>query len=265
MPKAIDAHIHLDLYSESDAERMLSSLPTMSVHGLIAVSMNLASSMKTQSLHRLYTDRVYPAYGFHPEQDVPSLEELDRLLDWIQRYHDDMIAIGEVGLPYYRRQEAENRGEAFDMRPYLDLLERFVQLSATLEKPIVLHAVYEDAELACDLLKKYNVTRAHFHWFKGSGKTAGRMKREGYFISITPDVWYEKEIQELVAHYPLELMMVETDGPWPFEGPFAGHQTHPGMIHEVIRTIGRIRSIPYEQAADIIYRNTRQFYRLDIK
>ena len=31
--------------------------------------------------------------------------------------------------------------------------------------------------------------------------------------------------------------MVETDGPWPFEGPFRGEETHPHMIHAVIEQI----------------------------
>jgi TatD DNase family protein len=42
------------------------------------------------------------------------------------------------------------------------------------------------------------------------------MKENGYFISVTPDVVYDEEIQLLVQRYPLEQMMIETDGPWPF-------------------------------------------------
>ena len=29
-------------------------------------------------------------------------------------------------------------------------------------------------------------------------------------------------------------MMVETDGPWPFEERFKGHGVHPRMIHAVV-------------------------------
>ena len=36
-------------------------------------------------------------------------------------------------------------------------------------------------------------------------------------------------------------MMVETDGPWPFEGPFQDKLTHPSMIHHSIQTITNIK------------------------
>ena len=78
--------------------------------------------------------------------------------------------------------------------------------------PIVLHAVYEDADIVCDLLEKYKVSRAHFHWFKGSDETMKRMMRNGYYISITPDVLHKEKIRKIVSYYPLEYMMVETDG-----------------------------------------------------
>ena len=85
-------------------------------------------------------------------------------------------------------------------------------------------------------LKSIPLKKAHFHWFKGDQKTITRMIENGYFISVTPDVCYEKEIRDLVSIYPLEKMMVETDGPWPFEGPFQGQITHPSMIHQSIQS-----------------------------
>ncbi|MBP1995301.1 Tat protein secretion system quality control protein TatD with DNase activity [Paenibacillus eucommiae] len=153
---------------------------------------------------------------------------------------------------------------SFDLAPYLDLLERFIVLSKEMNKPLVLHAVYEDADLACDLLHKYGVSKAHFHWFKGNAQTIQRMISAGYYISITPDVLYEEEIQSLASIYPLELMMVETDGPWPFEGPFAGKETLPIMIMDVIEQIAYIKQLSVEKTAAKLLSNTRQFYGVDI-
>src|SRR5690606_40734669 len=64
------------------------------------------------------------------------------------------------------------------------------------------------------LLEKYSVKKAHFHWFKGDNKTLQHMAENGYFISFTPDLMYEEEIQTIARNYPLEQVMVETDGPW---------------------------------------------------
>lgn len=104
-----------------------------------------------------------------------------------------------------------------------------------------MHAVYDDAPMACDLLEKHSIEKVHFHWFKGDGKTIERMIANGYFISVTPDVVYEQEIQQIVNAYPLERIMIETDGPWPFEGPFKGKMTHPAMMAESVKQIAKIK------------------------
>jgi TatD DNase family protein len=112
----------------------------------------------------------------------------------------------------------------------------------------------------CDLLEKHGIKKAHFHWFKGSHSTVERMIQAGYYISITPDVLYEEEIRTLVREYPIALLMVETDGPWPFEGPFAGQKTHPRMIHAVIEQIALLKGLPVVEAAHTLLNNTKQFY-----
>ncbi|MBA2941553.1 TatD family hydrolase [Paenibacillus sp. CGMCC 1.16610] len=259
---AIDAHIHLDMYSETEAQKIVSELDQSQVEALIAVSRHLASCLATERLSLQAPNQVYAAYGFHPEQEIPHEADLQELLKWISERASAMVAVGEIGLPYYRRLEAEERGEQLDYTPYVQLFERFLELAAKLEKPVVLHAVYEDADIVCDLLEKHGISKAHFHWFKGSPQTVQRMIQAGYYISITPDVLYEEEIRELVRNYPLELLMVETDGPWPFEGIFAGQMTHPRMIHKVIEQISLLHAVESDIVAEKILHNTKLFYNL---
>ena len=86
------------------------------------------------------------------------------------------------------------------------------------------------------------------------------MMENGYYISFTPDLLYEDEIQKIARNYPLSQIMVETDGPWPFEGPFQGKLTHPKMIHETIATLAQLKRYPIEKVYKTIYENTKQFY-----
>ncbi|WP_019913036.1 TatD family hydrolase [Paenibacillus sp. HW567] len=258
----IDAHIHLDQYKDEELKVMLQELPGQAIEALIAVSMNLDSCIRTQGIAAQALGRVKPAYGFHPEQPVPAEAELTVLLEWIGQHAGDMIAVGEIGLPYYLRAEALARGEAFDMEPYLKILDALLALAARLDKPVVLHAVYEDALTVCDLLEKHGITKAHFHWFKGPEEAVARMIQRGYYISFTPDILYEPEIQELARRYPPELVMAETDGPWPFEGPFTGHPTHPGMVHDVAAAWGGLHGYSIAEAEAHLTANTVRFYQL---
>lgn len=262
MRNGIDAHIHLERYEKALQEQILQEAERCGIKGLIAVSMDLDSCKRTSELARQFPRVVFPAYGFHPEQELPSQTEQDRLFEWIRQHADEMVAVGEVGLPYYRRQEREERDGSLALAPYIRLLERFIQLSKELDMPIILHAVYEDAAIACDLLEKHQVIEAHFHWYKGPSETTERMISNGYRISLTPDILYEAEIQELATRYPLSLLLAETDGPWPFEGPFTGKMTHPSMIDDVLGKLADIKGLPKAQVEQRVYENTKALYRI---
>jgi TatD DNase family protein len=259
--RMIDAHIHPDLYSSTNRKLLLEQLGA-SVEAIIAVSMHEESCRTNLELAQQYTGKYFPAFGFHPEQPLPDNETIECLFTWIREHHNEAIAIGEVGLPYYNRTESEAQGKSFDIVPYVALLDRFIGLCVELDKPIILHAVYEDADIVCDLLEQHGVAAAHFHWFKGSEHTVQRMARKGYYISVTPDVCYEEEIRELVRSYPMEQLMVETDGPWPFEGPFAGRTTLPHMVREVIAEIAHLKTLQVSEASVQLYENTKRFYRI---
>lgn len=256
----IDSHIHLDQYDDPKIEQMIRSLADLNIQSLISVAMNLSSCQRTEQLAQRYPSIVQPAYGYHPEQPLPDAQELQTLLLWIEQRMDQLIAIGEIGLPYYHRLEAIERGELLDEQGYQDVLSALLQLTARYDKPVILHAVYEDAAIACDLLEQYGITKAHFHWFKGYPETIQRMIHNGYSISFTPDIQYEQEIQQLAAVYPAHLVMVETDGPWPFEGSFAEQMTHPMMTADVCREWAKIQGLTEKEARQILYQNTLSFY-----
>jgi TatD DNase family protein len=254
--KIMDVHIHLDHYKDEEISLILDSSPNLA--RLISVSFDLESCKRNLELSRKYP-KVDAAFGYHPEQPLPTDYFHFELLRWMGKHLNEMVAIGEVGLPYYLRRKQKVSPNQY--LHYIERLESFVQKAREWEKPIVLHAVHDDAKIACDLLEKYSVNKAHFHWFKGDSKTIMRMIENGYYISVTPDVVYEEDIQLLVDTYPLEQMMVETDGPWPFEGPFSGKMTHPNMMKESIRIIARIKKMSVEEVSDRLLENSVSFYQ----
>jgi TatD DNase family protein len=255
--KLIDAHIHLDQYT--DKEIQLIAEKSESIEALVTVSFDLESCKRNLFLSKKY-QQVKPAFGFHPEQSLPTENELRLLIEWMEQNRHEMIAVGEVGLPYYLRKEQKGPSLQFDK--YIELLVTFIKLAKKWDKPIVLHAVYEDAPIVCDLLEKHSVTKAHFHWFKGDEKTITRMIRDGYCISVTPEIVYKEKIQKLVQSYPLGQIMIETDGPWPFEGPFLGKMTHPEMMKMSITTIAKIKRLSETEISKRVFENTKKFYRI---
>ncbi len=186
--RIIDAHIHLDRYTPDERSLILHEMEASGVDELITVSNDLDSARKNLQLTR-DDSRVKPAIGFHPEQPLPPDEEIADLLALIDYHQQTIAAVGEVGLPYYLRRE----GKAGSRDVSIDILDLFIQKAVELDKPVALHAIYDDAPVVCDLLEKHSAAKAHFHWFKGDRKTAERMVGNGYFVSVTPDVLYREK------------------------------------------------------------------------
>lgn len=251
----IDTHIHLDQYQTADRQQLLSTLAEHSIEALVAVSTNVASANVILQL-AAHDRRIRPAVGFHPEQELPDEEEVADLLALIENNKNRIAAVGEIGLPYYLRQEQPD----LKLAPYMELLEVFIRKAAEVNLPVALHAVYDDAPAVLDLLEKHHVKKAHFHWFKGDPSTIGRLVANGYMVSVTPEVVYREKIREIVRQVPLSQLMVETDGPWPFEERFAGKMTHPRMMHESVRAISELKQIDLEETYRVIYETARGFY-----
>ncbi|ESU32714.1 hypothetical protein G3A_09940 [Bacillus sp. 17376] len=257
--KVFDAHIHFDKYTERDQNQIIKTLAEEKVEGMITVSMNLLSSKENLRLADHHPN-IYPAFGYHPEQPLPTDNEVGELLNWIESNKEKMVAVGEVGLPYYLRNKA--KGSRFPYRGYVEVLEQFIVLAKKLDKPIILHAIYDDASAVCDLLEKHNLRKAHFHWFKGDKKTMERMVENEYFISFTPDILYEIETREVAEFYPLHMTMPETDGPWPFEGIFQDKLTQPSMVHHVVQQIAAIKKVRVEDVYNSLYNQVKSFYQI---
>lgn len=251
--KWIDSHIHLDQYKKEEQLQLIEDIQkTKEIAAIIAVSMNDHSCQQTLELAKNYPF-IYPALGYHPEQEVDFIQ-CEKICELIEKEAHRIAAIGEVGLPYYLRQE----NPKLLLEPYIEMLERFVYMARKYNLPIILHAVYDDAEVVCDLLESYRIRRAHFHWFKGSQRTMERMIENEYYISVTPDIVYKEKIKDIVAFYPLSHLMVETDGPWKFND----EMTHPHMILQVLKSVSEVKGLVLEDTAETIYKNTVQFYNL---
>jgi TatD DNase family protein len=84
----------------------------------------------------------------------------------------------------------------------------------------------------------------------------------GYYISVTPETCYRDRDQALVAAVPLPNLVIETDGPWPYNGEFEGHPTEPTFLGRIVEAIALIKGVPAGHVADIVTTNTGRLFHL---
>jgi TatD DNase family protein len=254
----IDSHVHLDADQYPDPFCAIKRAQDAGVSAMVAVGVGPASNRAVIELGRKYRGIIFPALGFHPERFEHSEEDARAVLEMIERERASICAVGEVGLPWY----GERAGDTRVLDAAKMTLARFARAAVALDLPLILHAPHARASEALEIIRDAGVTRAVFHWHKSDEQTTRAIIYAGYFISLSPEVAYRARDQDLARMLPADRMLVETDGPWPYGGQFAGRLTEPAMIKEVVAAIAHLRCTTFEEIAAATTANARALFRI---
>ncbi|PWA12866.1 TatD family deoxyribonuclease [Pueribacillus theae] len=252
----IDAHIHLDQYPTEQIADQIKRWKEGGINGVVAVSTDLHSCYHTLSLAERFPDFVYPCLGWHPEQRLPTDKELNELIQLIRTEKHRINGVGEIGLPHYSLKQLGNP----PLEPYIELFTILTCEAKAQELPVAVHAVHNKAPLALAVLKEEKMTKAHFHWLKAEAEVLKEIIHEGYFISVTPEVCYRERDKRLVQSTPMGQLLLETDGPWPFSGPFSGKSTTPLFLFDSLEKVAAIKGKSIVEAKFQLRQNIEKLY-----
>lgn len=254
----IDTHCHLAGPAFPDPRAVLDRARSLGVLGVVAVGSDPASNLAVLALAARHPGEVWAALGLHPERLDLGEAAFEAVETQILGFRQDLIAVGEVGLPWYR---LEGRADARDlMRAAKARLRRLLELARRLDLAVSLHAPHGAAEEALELLEAVGVERAVFHWHKGPPEVTRRIVGRGYFVSLTPEAAYRERDRELAREVPLEQLVAESDGPWAFGGEFEGRAGEPGMVARVAEAVAEVKGLPVPEVAEQLLVNSRRCF-----
>ncbi|SFE74707.1 TatD family hydrolase [Alteribacillus iranensis] len=250
----IDSHIHLHLYDEVEAR--IEKWREYGVEKVVAVSSDLASSYRTLELKERFPDFILAGVGFHPEKPIPPRADIEEWKCLLHVERDNISCVGEIGLPHY---ELGTLPET--LAHHAEVFKEYIAAARTYRLPVALHAVHDKAAVAYDILQEEAPRLpAHFHWLKAPTDVVKKMARAGYFISVTPEVCYRERDQRLAALIPDDQLLIETDGPWPFRGPFSGELTTPLLLKKVISFLAGQRKEERDSLRAQLAKNALRLY-----
>ncbi len=257
----IDSHAHLDMPAfNRDREEVLKRVRELEIGIIVNAGCDLESSKASLNLAEGYPE-VFATIGFHPQNavrlrdcDLPLLAELSR--------HPKVVAIGEIGLDFYRERAPH--------QIQLEALQRQLELAGELNLPVVLHCRRAHEELL-SLLTQWRVEpgaddspRGIIHCFSGDAELAWRYLELGFFISLAGPVTYplSRGMIDLVQRLPLDRLVVETDSPFLTPQRYRGHRNEPAYLPLIVERIAEIRGITVQSLAESTTRNALCLFQL---
>lgn len=253
----IDSHCHLHAAAFADPREALRVALTYDVWGVVAVGCDPLTNEQTLAAARTMPKAIWACLGFHPDWPQLTNEDLDQVEGQVREHRGRIVALGEVGLPWYSLEGAPDATRRVaEGRAHLD---RLLAVAARWDLPVVLHAPHGAAASALAALRQHGIEQAVFHWHKAPEEVTRAIVDAGYFVSVTPEVVYRERDRQMVEAVPLESLVVESDGPWAYQGEFEGLPSGPWLVSRVAEEIAKLKRLPVD---DVMFRLSENTCRL---
>jgi len=237
----IDTHAHLDFDQfDDDREAVIGIAHNEGVELIINIGTDFPSSEKSIALAEKYPG-IYATVGMHPHDaktwnSTPDAARLEKLAA-----HPRVIAIGEIGLDYYRNYSPHGDQK----RAFADQ----IAVARNLHLPIVVH----NREAFEDVFKMLLEGGAHdvggvMHCFAGTVDQAWQTIDYGFYISVGGRLTYKNSRDvPVAAAVPLDKILLETDCPFLTPVPFRGKRNHPALVKYVQAKLAEIKHITEDE------------------
>ena len=255
-----DTHCHLNLKTyQDDFPAVLDRARANGINRILVPALDLESSREVLDLvdsHEL----LYAAVGVHPNSaatwNSKSVDELSSLAS-----HPKVVAIGEIGLDYYREWAPRST--------QIKILKAQLKVALNKRLPVILHVRNKtDHDRSCikDLLlilgewknsgeplpQEFSGRPGVIHSFSGNVEESKQSLDLEFFIGITGAVTFKKAetMREVVQKAPLAKLLIETDGPYITPHPFRGKRNEPAHVRYIVDKISEITEYPQNIIAD---------------
>lgn len=247
------SHIHFPEYT-ADFEVMLARAKSCGVNRIITIGINYEDSLKAQDLSKKYSE-VYFTAGVHPSE-VDSFHEMDLFEPLL--IDEKCVAIGEVGLDYYRNASNKEFQKS--------VFKKFLSRSLYLKKPVVIHSRDATPELLSilDDFTKHNILKGVFHCFSGDEDLLKWGVEHDFYFSFTGNITFPKsyKLRSSLKFIPENRILLETDCPYLTPMPFRGKRNEPSYIIYTLYTAYKIKTMSLQSFVSLLEENVRDFFNL---
>jgi len=254
-----DTHAHIGLITEDPIEQLIiiQEAKQEGVSEIVSICNNLRDfyqiyeNLKTES-HVYHSIGVSPSEVSHPGDDWEA-----KIKEGTQM--DRVVAVGEIGLDYYRKYG--------DRDSQVELFIRQLDLAAKKNMPVIIHN-REAGKDVLEILKERLPERGGIlHCYSEDYEYAQKALELNLYISFAGNVTYRnaRNLHETARQIPLDRMLIESEAPFMVPSVYRGKRNRPSYLVESAKYIAELRSMDFEELAEILYNNSLTFFGLTSK
>jgi TatD DNase family protein len=253
----VDTHCHIHWSDYPiDADVVLERARRAGVTEMICVGTNQSDSRAALEF-ATGRDGVFASVGVHPHHADDGVGDLNDIVDNALARTGKLVAIGEIGLDYYKCPVSH------DVQKKI-LIEQ-IEIALKHDLPIIFHVrdAYDDFWPIFDSFKGI---RGVLHCFTDTVDNVNKGIDRGLYIGINGISTFTKDIdqQKLFAGLPLQKTLLETDAPLLTPSPFRGKVkvNEPAFVREIAEHCGLTQQISLEEVASTTTANARALFNL---
>lgn len=255
----IDTHTQLNFADfDNDRAMVIGNAKKAGVKQFVVPGVDHNSCRTAVHLAATNPGVIYAGVGYHPYEaphnpDISYLESL--LKDEDSRKH--IVAVGECGLDYhiYKGEMAAGRKDVQQR-----LFREQVALSLAYGLPLIVHCRDAWDDIFPAIMESAKSPRGVFHCFSGGLQDLRTAASLGFYVGIDGNVTYSKQLQTLVPHIPLDMLVLETDAPYLTPVPHRGERNEPKYIPLVAAKIAELTGNPVEAIAEKTTANAKALF-----
>jgi TatD DNase family protein len=252
----IDTHVHLDdeRYRD-DLDEVLDRAREVGVSRYIIPAADPATLLRAIELAQRYDD-IFFAVGVHPDE----ADKYERGFHEQYITHPKCVAVGEIGLDYYRlpADPAETEEvKKLQKEVFIDQID----LANTYDKPIIVH-IRESSPDAQEILETYEADKGGvLHCFNADHELL-KLAQRGFYYGIGGVLTF-KNARKLLEVFPLipeDRLLIETDGPYLTPHPYRGERNEPAYCELIAQKMAELSGMPLAAMQNICRENTTRLF-----
>lgn len=253
VPRFVDTHAHLDDDAfRDDIEAVIARAAAAGVHRIVNIGYRPERWSTTLKLARRFPAVAF-TLGLHPnhadEAAEPIWTELRRLIN-----ENRPVAIGEIGLDYYR----DYAPKAMQLRA----LDRQLELAADVGLPVVIHQRAAEADIRQALRRWKGPTPWNLHSFDGSAEFADEALAAGAYLGVGGLMTRANsdEVRAILAEAPFDRLLLETDAPYLVPRGIKTRRNEPANVPVIARALAELRKVSLAEVAQQTRENAERFF-----